>query len=961
MLYNAFISYSHAADGKLAPALQKSLHRFARPLFRLRAVRLFRDKTNLAVTPDLWHSIVDALDASEYFILLASPDSAQSYWVQQEVRHWLETKSPQTMLIVVTDGEVSWDEKAGDFDWTRTTALPPALKGRFELEPLYVDLSWAKTQEHLSLRYPDFRTSIAQLAATLHGRPLDEISGEDVRQHRIFVRSVATGIAALVMATVAAIVMAYLAETNRKQAVRQGFISTSQALAAYAEREQQRSHRDERAALLARQAYLFNQRVKGDRLAQIGKALRSVLSKPYFSVEVTPRKNNIPLHTLAVSRDGRYLAAGGEGGHVYLWDLSTRPLQLSRLRSGENIIWTLGFASDSSTLFGGTHDGRVLYWPISKSGPSTDPAAIETRLDQRVDSLAVSGDNQWLALGGQDGAVYLWSLVQPDRPPVRLCCHDGAVTAVAFHPTKKTRLASGSTDKTAYLWDVSAPRAPIARYGEHDHRIRSIAFSHDGTLLAVGTEFSFVAGSLKESLRQPSEDFDLYEAIGGTIWLWDIAQPARPVSILKSGDTISISTLAFSADDSRLAANGGNNDLVVWEPREPGREPVRLRGHGAQVRAVAYSTLDSVFASLDDAGAIRLWDPRPPAAAPRILPEHEAAVTGVAFGQDSGELAAVSGSGIYLWDILAQHARKLVVEDSGSFLTLAFHPQRPWLAVGSGSSLLDIDNSVRIWQLTDTAKPFKQLLGATSDVTSIAISADGLWLAASGKLDQRVLIWNLDDLDRPPRTISLEDDVSALVYADNGDLLVAASDRVYRLTFDGTAWAISRIIDRQGSRIMTISFDPHNQRLATGAEDGTYRLWALGGPSDAARLERSLQYQTIYSVAFSPDGKEVAAGGKDGKVRLWDLERASADAQVFDGPGRRVYSVAFSADGDWLTAGGSDRSVMVWPRTKWLAEFACTKVTRNLTRDEWAEYVGEGIAYEKTCEDLPPASPDYTH
>ena len=31
MRYDAFLSYSHAADGKLAPALQRALHRFAKP------------------------------------------------------------------------------------------------------------------------------------------------------------------------------------------------------------------------------------------------------------------------------------------------------------------------------------------------------------------------------------------------------------------------------------------------------------------------------------------------------------------------------------------------------------------------------------------------------------------------------------------------------------------------------------------------------------------------------------------------------------------------------------------------------------------------------------------------------------------------------------------------------------------------------------------------------------------
>jgi hypothetical protein len=39
--YNAFISYNHAADGTLAPALQSALHRFAKPWYKLRALRVF--------------------------------------------------------------------------------------------------------------------------------------------------------------------------------------------------------------------------------------------------------------------------------------------------------------------------------------------------------------------------------------------------------------------------------------------------------------------------------------------------------------------------------------------------------------------------------------------------------------------------------------------------------------------------------------------------------------------------------------------------------------------------------------------------------------------------------------------------------------------------------------------------------------------------------------------------------
>ncbi len=40
--FDAFISYSHAADGKRAPALQNALRRFAKPWYRRRARHLSR-------------------------------------------------------------------------------------------------------------------------------------------------------------------------------------------------------------------------------------------------------------------------------------------------------------------------------------------------------------------------------------------------------------------------------------------------------------------------------------------------------------------------------------------------------------------------------------------------------------------------------------------------------------------------------------------------------------------------------------------------------------------------------------------------------------------------------------------------------------------------------------------------------------------------------------------------------
>src|SRR3954468_1157832 len=83
--YRAFVSYSHAIDGRLAPALRNALHAFARPLWKLRAMSVFCDRTDLSVNPDLWSAVRGALDRAEWMVLLASPAAAASKWVGYEL------------------------------------------------------------------------------------------------------------------------------------------------------------------------------------------------------------------------------------------------------------------------------------------------------------------------------------------------------------------------------------------------------------------------------------------------------------------------------------------------------------------------------------------------------------------------------------------------------------------------------------------------------------------------------------------------------------------------------------------------------------------------------------------------------------------------------------------------------------------------------------------------------------
>jgi len=139
MAYDGFMSYSHAADDRLAPALQRGLQLLAKPWNSRRALRIFRDETGLSTNPHLWSSIEKAIDESEWFVLLASEEAARSQWVNREISHWIATKPVDHILPVVTDGTWDWDPDTDDFA-AESSAVPDAMRRALVAEPRHLDL-----------------------------------------------------------------------------------------------------------------------------------------------------------------------------------------------------------------------------------------------------------------------------------------------------------------------------------------------------------------------------------------------------------------------------------------------------------------------------------------------------------------------------------------------------------------------------------------------------------------------------------------------------------------------------------------------------------------------------------------------------------------------------------------------------------------------------------------------------
>lgn len=138
--YFAFISYSHA-DERRSRWLHRALETYRIPRHLVgrateygpvpvRLAPVFRDRDELTGASDLGSTVTAALAASRHLIVICSPASAGSRWVDEEVRTFKRMGRGQRILTLVVDGEPNASGKPGQ---EARECFAPSL--RFELDP----------------------------------------------------------------------------------------------------------------------------------------------------------------------------------------------------------------------------------------------------------------------------------------------------------------------------------------------------------------------------------------------------------------------------------------------------------------------------------------------------------------------------------------------------------------------------------------------------------------------------------------------------------------------------------------------------------------------------------------------------------------------------------------------------------------------------------------------------------
>jgi WD40 repeat protein len=907
-------------------------------------MRVFLDEASLSPGDGLDDRLKDALDGSAALILLASKNSATSWWVREEVEHW-RGLDRREVLIAHTGEGIAWPPGAADFDWNRTQALSEEVfGGTFTAEPAWVDL--ARARRHPRLHAGTVRDGAAALAAAILGVDKESLLVHERRRQRIRVATAMAAAVTAVTTVVVSLLASNLATQNKQQAqlnVAQHLLSAAGGVGPVDE-----------AVLLTAAAYrVAPGSVARERLieqADLNPGLRRVLRVPAGGIPM--------VWSVGYSWDGRMLAAAASSpsldGVVVVWRGDGTGQPAEAVTSTTALATSVAFSPDGRLIAVGDSGGGITLvtagpgaaWPPRlttgpRLGPPEEPGPTGAG---RVDRVSFAPDGRRLAASYSDGTTVVWRLA------TRRAVASFPGTASAFSPAGAT-LASLEPAGTVAVRDAGT-LALLGTYPTDVANPAGLAYRPDGKMIAV------TSGTVSVSSTRP------------TVAVVDIAaHTTHPID-----DTLGTGPVAYGggdevATDSELipAASTARPQPIYRAPRmaassiafDPAGELMAAGGSWYGLSGGAVLLLSTGTAAMLPA---TIMPPGGAAASPAgVVPTS-------ALSPDGRALAVTRPDGAVELQVAATGAlaRPALRPGVESPARLAFSPDGTELAGING-------RTVTIWSLRDgTAHDFFLPLGlAGHEAGGLAFSPDGRLLAVTAPDGQIMLLRTTFPITAtslagagPTCDLAFSPDGRYLAAATPGGAQLwdtASRQRTATLTASPDSAAASEPVSVDGADCtgtVAVSFVLGGTKLA--ATDGhTITIWTLANGARAslpspllnpgAGLGTNPGLYVYTHLAASPDGDLLAAGTDGGTVFLWDM---TTQRQV--GPGLLstppIAAVGFGPGGNTVLSFGAYATAWNINPQYWLT-WACNAAQRNLTAGEWNLY-GTGPRI-KECDQWP--------
>jgi serine/threonine protein kinase/WD40 repeat protein len=547
--------------------------------------------------------------------------------------------------------------------------------------------------------------------------------------------------------------------------------------------------------------------------------------------------------TVAISPDGKTIAAGDSDGSITLWDIDNPKHRLSFKAVPRNeSVWSIGFASnDILWVNDGLHG--LNRWDLSVKAPkATQLSPKKPFSDDVVQILVVSPDGKRVFTGDRGATVREWDTTKNEE--VRSWRVEGWITDIALSHDGK-RLAATGSGGAVWLIDLTngriamelplagaygngvafAPKSPVLIASDGDGNVR---FWHRETGQPIGIPMRFHGEVTRPRFRLDSDEFAI--PAGDAVCLAGV--PAPPGDLISAGYGWRLRGLDYSPKGDRLAVVDDDTNFDVFDPLtrkqyqhlyRRGRAPLCLHFEQEPSRS-------RVFFGIRE-GIEWLEVPNGKKVNPLIATK---------WLQRVHRIDSLPGNGgVYVM---------------GQTLVARLHP-------------------VTFEQLK-VAKPAKDIPAGVT-LNAMTLHPDGREVLVS--FADRVIFLKGDALE-PLREWKVGDELLDARYTPDGTkVLIGRRDNVAELLDAATGKPV--VLSMPHARaVAAVAVSPDGKVLLTGSRDGTARFWdaATGLPLGSPMRHAG----PVTYVAFSPKGDHIATGTGAGHVMIWDLPPAPAKGTI---------------------------------------------------------------------------------
>jgi WD40 repeat protein len=862
-----------------------------------------------------------AIEQSDGFVFVISPDSVASSYCEQEVEHALELNKRIVPLLLRPVADDAVPEGVRVRNWipfTEPEGFDPGV-GRV-VEALDTDLDWTKAhtrwlvkalewegegrERSLLLRGSELGTAEEWLARATGKEPEPTaLQREYVAASRLAAsRRQRLLVGASVAVAAVSLGLLIFALSSRSQAIgarntarQQALTAKSQALAA--DSQTQLAVDPERSILLAEAA------LRKSTTPEALFALRAAL-------DASPLRARLPdaglqscsgfgrgAPDLAYRPDGRRLAEALCGGVIVVTDERGRVVR--RIRLGRAVD-SIAYSRDGSLLAAVTPAAVLLIDPVRGTVMRTIPHS------SGIARAAFSPNASLLALGGRGKLVFVDPATGASRIlPFPKVARETTATSMSFSGDGR-RLAIGvaapeaGTVSGIGIVDVAAARLLAVAAADN---IDDIDFSPDGRRLVTaetGTSGGTIAVRDVDALGKkhvlvtlpnveataaafsPDGSQVAYGAADGTAGLVSARDGQEIASYL--GQTAAVSSIRFSPDGRLVATASADGTTRIW------------RAGGPELQSFHWPSVYGITAV--DGGLLAVLDRGPKGGfavqkraqdgtmSPPLRLSRTDAVTAV-FVSSDGRLAGLiplpgknRAAPLEIFDLSQGRLLRTLPPSTAPFGGQpVFGPDGRLIEMGRPVSTASGPRQALV--LVDAKTGRSRTLGTTDCSAGWRpqpFSRDGT-LVAAGTFCGDVSVWNVATGKRVGRPFSIGGELARIAFEPSGRRIAVAGWNSAITVADARTGRVEAVLTDHTRGVGDIAWSPNGRYFASASLDGTARIW----DARSLRVLRILHHPAaVFGISFTRDGRDVVTVDAADVVRVWDACSGCGDAGALE-------------------------------------------------------------------------------